>query len=326
MLNSNLAIKLQSRVPLAIEHTAREKFLAAVHEVNSDSSIRKVMQKVAYSSKIEKKFAIIDTNADDDDHMSALKMFGNMRQPFVTKKGTGVICVQGVIGKGLTVMEKMIGCTDIEDIQCQLHCWKKDDKVKRVVFKFNSGGGTTTGLEETAKMIFDYEKETYSFADDDMGSAAYWIGSQAKRVVVTPSASLGSIGIYVAVTDESEKFEEEGKRVILIKAGIYKGAGVDGVPLTQTQGDYIQGEVDDLHRRFKRDVTRARPFVKDDDMEGQSFYGDIAAQKGLATGVVNSWREFLEQVEGPSDEFDELINENFDNRMPNPVMPRVRGI
>jgi protease-4 len=308
MLNSNLAVKLKSKQPLAIMPHALEKFLTSVYEVNADSSMRKALTKLAYSPKTEERFAIAETMADDDDHMTALKMFGNSRAPYVTAKGSGVICISGVIGKGLNMMEKMIGCTDIDDIQCQLRCWKKDPSVQRVIFKVNSGGGTTTGLEETARMIFDYPKETFTFTDDDMGSAALWLGSQSKRVLATPSSSVGSVGIYVSITDESEKFKEDGKEVILIKAGKYKGAGVDGVPLTKDQGDYIQDEVFELWDRFKRDLTRARPFIKDEDMEGQSFYGDIAANKGFVTGLVDSWEEALAEIEGtPEDEINDLL-------------------
>jgi ClpP class serine protease len=310
MLNSNLAVKLRSRQPLAIVPHALEKFLCSVHEANEDGVIRKALNKMAYSPRVEPKFAIIDANADaDDDHMMALKLFGNERAPYVTPKGTGVICIHGVIGKNLSLMEKMIGCTDVNDIQAQLRAWKKDTSVKRVMLKINSGGGTTTGLEETAKMIYEYEKDTFTFTDDDMGSAAFWLGSQAKRVFTTASSSIGSVGIYVSITDETKKFEDEGKEVIMIKAGIYKGAGVDGVPLSKAQGDYLQGEVDELHGRFKRDIRRARPFIKDQDMEGQSFYGDIAASKGFATAVVSSWEEALAEAEGSTeDEINELIS------------------
>jgi ClpP class serine protease len=311
MLNSNLAVKLRSRQPLAIMPHALEKFLASVHEVNEDGNVRKALSKLAYSPKTQERFAIIDSHADDDEHMLAMKMFGNNRGPYVTQRGTGVICISGVIGKNLSMMEKMIGCTDVNDIQAQLRAWKKDDTVKRVFFKVNSGGGTTTGLEETAKMIFDYEKDTFTFTDDDMGSAALWLGSQAKRVFTTPSASIGSVGIYVSICDESKKYEDEGKQVVLIKAGKYKGAGVDGVPLSAEQEDYLQEEVFELHDRFKRDVTRARPFVKDEDMEGQSFYGDIAAAKGFATAVVDSWESALAEVEGSEeDEINDLVSPN----------------
>lgn len=304
MLNSNLAVKLRSRQPLAIMPHALEKFLCSIHEVNSDGTMRKALSKIAYSPKTEPRFAIAEPKADDDDHMMAMKMFCCANAPYVTARGTGVLPITGVIGKNLNVMEKMIGCTDVNDIQAQLRAWKKDDSVKRVIFKINSGGGTTTGLEETAKMIYDFEKDTFTFTDDDMGSAAFWLGSQARRVFTTPSASIGSVGIYVSICDESKKYEDEGKEVIMIKAGKYKGAGVDGVPLSQEQGDYLQDEVLELHSRFKRDVLRARPFIKQQDMEGQSFYGDIAASKGFATAVVGSWEEALSEIEG-SDE-DEL--------------------
>lgn len=301
MLNSNLAIRLNSGKPLAIEPIAAQKFLANVAEVNSDDNLKAALKKVAYSPKAK------ETPKKKAEHSEELeeqyfKMFAMPFVPQVTAKGTAIICINGVIGKNLTAMEKCLGCTDVNDIVASMRMYEKDPKVQRVVLKFNSGGGTTTGLEETARYIFNYPKQTIAFTDEDMGSAAFWLGSQCQRLIVTPSSSIGSCGIYVSLVDESKHYADEGKEVIVIKSGMYKGAGVEGVSLTQAQGDWIQQEVDELHTRFIAAVKRARPMANEDDLQGQSFYGDIAAQRGLATGVVDSWEELIEQLEGPQDQ------------------------
>ena len=177
-----------------------------------------------------------------------------------------------------------------------LENWKDDPYVQEIFFDINSGGGTTTGLEELAKVIREYPKMTVAFADEDCGSAAFWIASQCKRVLATPSSSWGAVGVYIVVEDESAKFAEEGKVVNIIRRGDYKGMGVEGTTLSEKQADWMQYEVDELARRFIRDVKSVRLFVQDVDLQGQSFYGDIAATKGFVTGVVQSRTEAIDSI------------------------------
>ena len=298
MLSSNLAIRLQSKIPLAMDPIAGQKFLATLAEVNSDETLERTLRKVAYSSPVAKENGG-KKRADDDEKEHLMRMFQMPWIPKVSAKGTACVCIKGVIGKNLSPMEKLIGCTDVDDIWCALKKFEKDPSVKRVVFKINSGGGTTTGLEELSRYIFNYPKETITFTDEDMGSAAFWLGSQSQRVIVTPSSTVGSVGIYVSLVDESKRFADEGKEVIIIKSGDYKGAGVEGVPLTQMQGDWIQDEVVDLHETFIGNVLRARPLANRADMQGQSFSGSKAAERNLVTGLVDSFDELMEQIEGP---------------------------
>lgn len=298
MIKSDLAIMLQSRRPLAMEPIAGQKFLATLAEVNSDEQLERTLRKVAYSKPFAKEATPKKKADDDDDKEHLMRMFAMPWAPKVSAQGTACICIKGVIGKNLNPMEKMIGCTDINDVWAALRSFEKNPAIKRVILKINSGGGTTTGLEELARYIFNYPKETIAFTDEDMGSAAYWLGSQCQRVIVTPSASVGSVGIYVSLVDNSKQFEDEGKEVIIIKSGDYKGAGVEGVSLTQMQGDWIQDEVSELHTTFIGNVKRARPLVSDKDLQGQSFSGTKAAQRNIVTGLVDTFEELMEQLEG----------------------------
>lgn len=276
MNHSKLAHSLRSHRPQAIVPLYRERFLAFV------SRAEKVEQEPKHEKKAD--FGDID--------LSALKP---PPQAYVVN-GIGIIPVFGVIGKGLSDAEKCLGCADIDDIYNQLREWETDASINEVVLHFNSGGGTTSGLEELNAYISKYPKFTTAFADEDCGSAAYWLASACRRFVVTPSANIGSIGIYISITDESAKFAAEGKKVIVVSAGDYKGAGIEGTSLSEKQMAYLQGEVNELRRRFVRDVLKNRPLVSEEDMQGQSFYGDIAAEKGLVTGVVLSFDELLSQL------------------------------
>jgi hypothetical protein len=299
MIRSDLTYALSTGKPLLIDPIKAKSFLANANSILSNPDLAYLLsQHVAgksYEAKQDagpkgKRFA---PKADDDD-------FGDTgiavsTKPYV-RDGIGIIPVRGVIGKTLSALEAMLGCADIDTIAKTLDEWKDNDNIFEVILAIDSGGGSTTGLEELAKKIRNYEKPTIGFSESDMGSAAFWIGSQCKRLVVTPSSSVGACGVYITMNDDRKKYEKEGREVVVIKSGKYKAAGVEGTSLTDDQMKSLQEEVDELHNRFIRDVTSVRQFAKLDDLQGQSFYGDKAVARGLCTGLVDSFEDLITDI------------------------------
>lgn len=305
MIRSDLHYALKAGRPLLIDPIKAQAFLKNAELIVSNpeiayhlSAYMNPMPKAEVGPKA-KRFRAAPVADDDDDEdiekMAATAGLAVASMPYV-KDGTGIIPVRGVIGKCLSPLEAMLGCADIDKIASQLDAWMKDDTVFEVVLHMDSGGGSTTGLEELAKKIRTYDKPTIAFTDSDCGSAAYWMASQCKRFVCTPSASVGACGVYITMTDERKKFEKEGREVVVIKSGKYKAAGVEGTSLTPDQINALQDEVDELHGRFIRDVRYVRQFASLEDLQGQSFYGDKAAQRGLTTGIVDSFDALLEEI------------------------------
>jgi ClpP class serine protease len=303
MIRSDLHYALKAGRPLLIDPIKAQAFLKNAELIVSNpeiayhlSAFMNPKPKSEVGPKARRfKAAPIQEDEDDIETMAASAGLAVASQPYV-QDGTGVIPVRGVIGKCLSPLEAMLGCADIDRIAEKLDAWSKDDTVFEVVLRMDSGGGSTTGLEELAKKIRNYDKPTIAFTDSDCGSAAYWMASQCKRFVTTPSASVGACGVYITMTDERKKFEKEGREVVVIKSGKYKAAGVEGTSLTPDQINSLQDEVDELHQRFIRDVRSVRQFASLDDLQGQSFYGDKAAQRGLTTGVVDSFESLLEEI------------------------------
>ena len=301
MIRSDLHYALKAGRPLLIDPIKAQAFLKNAELVVSNPEIAHHLS--AYlnpkpKSEVGPKAKRFAAPTMDDEELETLASGAGLAvasMPYV-QDGTGIIPVRGVIGKCLSALEAMLGCADIDKIGNQLDTWAKDDTIYEVVLRVDSGGGSTTGLEELAKKIRNYEKPTIAFTDSDCGSAAYWMASQCKRFVCTPSASVGACGVYITMTDESKKYEMEGKEVVVIKSGKYKAAGVEGTSLTKDQQQSLQEEVDELHSRFIRDVRSVRQFASLDDLQGQSFYGDKAAARGLTTGVVDNFEALLEDI------------------------------
>jgi hypothetical protein len=83
----------------------------------------------------------------------------------------------------------------------------------------------------------------------------------------------------------------------VIRAGKFKGAGIQGTSLDDNQRSMLQAEVLDIHEDFKNAVKAVRSFVEDSSMEGQCFSGKRGAEAGLVTGLVNGFDELMESLD-----------------------------
>jgi hypothetical protein len=83
-----------------------------------------------------------------------------------------------------------------------------------------------------------------------MASAAYFIGSAADEVVVTPSGHAGSIGVYTVHIDQSKMNESLGIKPTIVSAGKFKVEGNSAEPLTEEARGALQQMVDDAYQQF----------------------------------------------------------------------------
>ena len=222
------------------------------------------------------------------------KLFGETPKAYIAEDGTGVIPVAGVIGKNLAPIEKMTGGCDVADVADAIDAMVLDPQCKRIAFAVSSPGGTVTGVEELANKVRNISKPTMAYTDTEMASAAYWIGSAADKVVASPSATVGSIGVYMAIPDYSEAARAQGIKMVVVKSGKHKAIGVPGTEITAEQQAHLQESVDTIHADFKAAVLQTRSRVQAADMEGQAFSGKQAAAKGLVTGLADSFSEAVQ--------------------------------
>ena len=222
------------------------------------------------------------------------QLFGVAPKPYVTADGIGVIPVVGVIGgPRLSPLEKMMGAVDVADISEALDAFAANPDVQKIALQVSSPGGTVTGVEELANKVRNIGKPTMAYTDSEMCSAAYWIASAADKLTASSSSTRGSFGVYMAIPDYSAAAEMAGIKMVVLKSGKYKGAGIEGTSLNEDQIQNLQASVESIHSEFKAAVLMKRKMVKADAMEGQTFSGKQAAAQGLVTGLADSFSEAL---------------------------------
>lgn len=202
--------------------------------------------------------------------------------------GSAVIPLAGVVGMRVGALAKSSGVADLLDTQTMIELALADESVRSIVLSIDSPGGTVTGTPETAALVASarHRKPIVAFTDTEMASAAYYIGSQADVVIASQSALVGSIGVYMAILDQSIAYAREGLSVELFKAGKHKGLGTPGTSLSDEQRSMLQREVDAMYADFRAAVLSAR-MISDEDMQGQWFRGADAIARGLVDEIGN---------------------------------------
>jgi signal peptide peptidase SppA len=176
-----------------------------------------------------------------------------------------------------------------------------DPRVNAILLHIDSPGGTVAGTGDLADDVADADanapdrkdgdrsgKPVYTYFEDLGASAAYWIGSQARRVFANPTAEVGSIGTMTYVEDTSKMYEKAGVKVTLIATGKHKGQWIDGNPVSDEYIAAVRTEIEDLNAHFLQAVMDGRGMTEEQLAEiadGRVFIADKAKSLGLIDEV-----------------------------------------
>ena len=214
--------------------------------------------------------------------------------PYGTPRGGGTIAVIpifGVVAPRMNLLSETSGGTSFETLTSQLRAAVADPRVTQIVFDVDSPGGSTAGATEFAREVRDAAatKPVLAHAQHLMASAAYWAMSGATAIIASPSALVGSIGVFTIHEDLSRALEQLGVKRTIISAGKYKADGVAGTALSPEARTHVQQVVDSAYGRFVTDVASGRRVpvatVRNGFGEGRLLDADLALRAGLITRI-----------------------------------------
>jgi protease-4 len=219
-----------------------------------------------------------------DDGLSLKDFFPQRETAQVDNAGIGHVHIQGVIGKGLSKVEKSCGAVSVEDLQSEIA--SVAGKAKGVMLHISSPGGTVVGTPETADLISQVAQAmpVVAYTDELIASAAYYMAAGATEIYSTKSAHVGSIGVYIPWIDMSAYYDKMGVKfqAITNKEGDLKAIGFDS-KLTDVQKAYLEGEVAAIYEDFKTHILNNRN-VSADAMRGQTLFGQASLNANLVDG------------------------------------------
>lgn len=201
--------------------------------------------------------------------------------------GVGVVSIRGPLVSGSAGFMAYFGVTGYNDIRTALVAAVNHPDVSAIVLDINSGGGAVAGVADTANFIsqVDALKPVVTYADGMMGSGAYWLGSSARKVLISQTTIAGSIGVIMTHTEASRMRDQAGITDTVIRAGEYKALGGPYEPLSEKAKAQYQAQADQIMQVFTSHVASRRKvsYAKADAQMGQGreFVGEQAVTAGL---------------------------------------------
>lgn len=184
------------------------------------------------------------------------------------------------------------GGTSTQGFSQSLRAALADDSVGQILIDINSPGGSVYGVGELAAEVLQArtQKPVVAVANSLAASAAYWVGSAASALYVTPGGEVGSIGVYQAHRDNSAAMEQMGIKTTLISAGKFKVEGHPYAPLDAEALAFMQARVDEYYQAFAKGVAKGRSVgidqVRSGMGQGRVLGPDAAVAANMVDGVM----------------------------------------
>ena len=193
----------------------------------------------------------------------------------------------GVIELSGTIQYDGSACSP-EGLKELLDDAEDDDRIKAVVLRVDSGGGTATAGEEMAYYVSQFSKPIVVSSASLNASAAYEISSQADYIYVAKSTEIGAIGTVMQLTDLSGLLEKLGVNMDTITSADSKDSSYGYRSLTDEERAYYQDMVDQINSVFIENVAAGRDMSIADVEKlatGMPFTGMDAVKNGLADEI-----------------------------------------
>jgi signal peptide peptidase SppA len=210
-------------------------------------------------------------------------------QPSSEAGGVLVIPIHGVIAPRMDLFSDVSGGATFEGATKALREGVAARDVATIVLDFDSPGGSTAGATEFAAEVRRARdvKPVIAHANFQMCSAAYWVGACATEVIASPSAMVGSIGVYTIHEDYSVALEQLGIKVTYIAEGEHKVEGNETEPLSDHAAARLKALVVGMMDAFAGDVAEGR-HVAAAHVRSAYGKGDVFnAAEALAAGMVD---------------------------------------
>jgi protease IV len=136
-----------------------------------------------------------------------------------------------------------------------------DDKVKGIVLRVNSPGGSAIASEVIwREMTLAGKKKPVAVSMGDVAaSGGYYIACGAHRIFAQPNTITGSIGVFGVIPNAKKLFENKlGITFDTVNTNKYSDAGTGLRALTAREGEYVQGLIERIYATFTKRVAEGR--------------------------------------------------------------------
>jgi protease IV len=167
----------------------------------------------------------------------------------------------------------------------------KDDKIKAVVLRVNSPGGSALASEVILRelVLLKQKKHLIVSMGDYAASGGYYISSMADSIFAMPTTLTGSIGVFGLMFNTEKLMKNKlGVTFDEVKNAPYADLPTVSRALTPQEGQRMQNTIDTIYALFKKHVSEGRRLTASDVdtiSQGRVWTGSDAIGIGLVDKI-----------------------------------------
>ncbi len=192
----------------------------------------------------------------------------------------------------------------------ELRRLRQDDRVKAIVLRVNSPGGSASASEviQREMRLAAAKKPVVVSMGSYAASGGYWISTFAERIFAEPTTITGSIGVYGVLFDVQKLTSDLGITFDRVKTGRFADALTISRPKTDAELVVIQRSVDWIYDQFVGKVSESRKLEREfveEIAQGRVWSGIEALELGLVDelGGLNEAISYVSKQAGLGDNY-----------------------
>jgi protease-4 len=169
---------------------------------------------------------------------------------------------------------------------------RKNDKIKAVVFRINSPGGSILSAEKIYQQIIALKEEGMKVVvsmGDLAASGGYYLSAPADSIFAAENTLTGSIGVFSMIPNVNELLEEKiGIHFDTVRTGPVSAGFTPYLEWTENEHQYLQRRTDHYYDLFLQRVSDGRNMTKENVhkvAQGRIWTGEKALQLGLVDAI-----------------------------------------
>ncbi len=245
---------------------------------------------VKFDKKYAKKSGLdIDLNNPFAAFQLWAQILSGPKQRRSTKDSIAIVHIDGAIYLGKKTPSPF-GATEgaySETIRKALGSLAAEPRVRGVVIRVNSPGGSATASEIMLQAIMELQKKKPVVVSmgNYAASGGYYVSCRANRVFANPNTITGSIGVVAGKLATANMWNRIGVNFEAVERGDKAGILYSSKPFKPADRDELQSWMDSIYEVFKDHVTDGRKDKLSKDIEeiagGRVYTGTQALELGL---------------------------------------------
>ncbi|MEW6381708.1 MAG: signal peptide peptidase SppA [bacterium] len=176
-------------------------------------------------------------------------------------------------------------------IREELEKAKEDRKIKALLLKIDSPGGTVTASDIIYHELQAFKKKTgipiIVSMMDIAASGGYYIAMAADKIIAHPTTVTGSIGVLTMKFDIQGLMAKIGVEEVTVKSGDMKDFNSIFHTLRPEDQALLQNIIDTLHERFTTIVAESRPGLSQAEVKRLADGRVYTAQQALDLKLID---------------------------------------